>query len=133
MIEVFKASEKYCDGHIAFSEKIFHQAHKECWVDCRKSIEKEHPKLDLIFLDYEDEDEDEDGEEVHIASELSFFEKENVAEPPSSSTADAGHSELPSDILSKRRSEIKYLYFLPSFFFLFFFLSISVRNFCLMK
>ena len=62
-------------------------------VDCRKLIEKEHPELDLIFLDYEDED----GEEVHIAFKLSIFEKENVIEPPSSSIADAGPSEPPSD------------------------------------
>ena len=78
-VEAFKTSEEYRNSHLTFSKKIFHQAHKEDWVDCRKSIEEEHLELDLTSLDYEDEDEDD--EEVHIVSKLSIFEKENIAEP----------------------------------------------------
>ena len=93
-IEAFKASKEYRDSHVTFSEKNFHQAHKEDQIDYRKLIEK-HPKLDFIFLDYEDGDED--GEKVHTISELPTSEKENVVKPLSSSTADAGPSEPPSD------------------------------------
>ncbi|XP_073109559.1 probable LRR receptor-like serine/threonine-protein kinase At3g47570 [Elaeis guineensis] len=89
-METFKASAEYHNSHVAFSEKIFHQAHKEGWVDCRKSIEKEYLELDLTFLDYEDEDEED--EKVHIISELSVSEEENVVEPPSSLIADAASS-----------------------------------------
>ena len=92
-METFKASAEYHNSHVAFSEKIFHQAHKEGWVDCRKSIEKEHLELDLTFLDYEDEDEED--EKVHIISELSVSEEENVVEPPSSLITDAGLFEPP--------------------------------------
>ena len=94
-MEAFKASIEYRNSHVAVSKKFFYQAHKEGWVDCRKSIEEEHPKLDPVFLDYEDEY----GEDkkVHIVSELPIFEEENIAEPPFSSTTDAGSSEPPTN------------------------------------
>ena len=88
VVEVFKASEEYHDSHVAFSEKIFHKAHKEGLVDYRKLIEEEHLEFDLAFLDYEDED----GEEVHTTFKLSISEKENIAKPPSFSTIDIGPS-----------------------------------------
>ena len=95
-VEAFKVFAEYRSSHVTFSENIFCQAHKEGWINCRKSIEEEYSELDLIFLDYKDEDEEDD--KVHTASELSIFKKENVAEPPSSSTADADPSEPPLDI-----------------------------------
>nr|XP_029116347.1 uncharacterized protein LOC114912696 [Elaeis guineensis] len=100
-VEVFKSFEEYHNSHVTFSEKIFHQAHKEGWVDCQKSVEEEHPEFDLAFLDYEDEDEDD--EKVHIASELSFSEKENVADPPSSSTINVDLFEPPSNTTPREK------------------------------
>ena len=70
-------------------------------VDYQRLIEEEHPELDLAFLDYEDGDEDD--EEVHTTFELFISEKENITEPLSSSTADAGPSEPPSDTTSQEK------------------------------
>ena len=41
-VGAFKASQEYHDSHIVFSRKIYHGAHKEGRIDCRKLIEEEH-------------------------------------------------------------------------------------------
>ena len=74
-VEVFRASEEYRNSHVTFSEKIFHQAHKEGWADYWKLIEEEHPKLDLAFLDYEDKEKD--GEQIHSLRAPCFQEGES--------------------------------------------------------
>nr|XP_010937020.1 tropomyosin-like [Elaeis guineensis] len=104
-LEREKEAERRAEEHIQDTkhssiEKF--KAHKKGWVDCRKSIEEEHLELDLIFLNYEDEDKDD--EKIFTASELPIYKKENVAEPLSSSTADAGLFEPLSDTTPQEKS-----------------------------
>ena len=98
-VGAFKASQEYHDSHIVFSRKIYHGAHKEGRIDCRKLIEEEHPDTDLAFLDYKEEEDEET-----LTLEVSTPKKDNTIElvlsiTPSSSNADVSPSEPLSDVV----------------------------------
>ena len=84
---------------MAFSRKIYHEDHKERWIDYQKLIEEEHLKTDLAFLDYEEKEDEET-----LAPKIFSLEKENAVElvltiAPSSST-DVGPFEPPLNVVN---------------------------------